>query len=340
MPKPADIVHMQTVTTGTGNLTLTAVNGKQSLSGAFSTGAANNFVYYLSNQDAAEWERGEGYCSDANTLVRSTVNANSLGTTAKISFTAGTIDVVNDIPAGKQVQTTATSVTTGHAVVYESSDGTVIGSAGFSPVHSTDTSVTTGDAVVYKTADGGTIGTAGFAPVHSTDTSVTTGHAVIYKTADGQTIGTAGAAPGGSRLLQAPLLYSTTTAFSFAGTTSWGNAYKTTFTPVSTSSTILAEFMVNVLHGDTAAPGTRVDARLSRGATSNQIGTLTRSALTSNNFDDACLYGAAVEAAHGIAAETTYTVQVRQRSGNDAATVNATTTSTGNTSYLTIWEYE
>jgi hypothetical protein len=130
MPKPADIVHMQTVTTGTGDLTVTAVNGKQSFSGAFSTGAANNFVYYGSNQDAAEWERGEGYCSDANTLVRSAVNANSLGTTAKISFTAGTIDVVNDIPAELQVQKSTTALTTGELLTFDTTDGNVVKSAG------------------------------------------------------------------------------------------------------------------------------------------------------------------------------------------------------------------
>jgi hypothetical protein len=314
VPKPKDIVHQQTATTGTGNMTLTAVNGKQSFSDAFSTGAANNFVYYLSNQDASEWERGEGYCSDANTLVRSTVNANSLGTTAKIDFTAGTIDVVNDIPAAKQVQTTATSVTTGHAVVYESSDGTVIGTAGFQPVHSTDTSVTTGDAVVYKTADGQTIGTASAAPV------------------------TAGQY---TQLLAPPFVYSSTTEVSFTGTTGWTNALATTFTPQSSSSTLLTKTVLTCYHGEQTASRSRVEARLSRGATSSIIGTTHSDYAYTANYNTKYLTIYDVSTAHGLSAETTITAQVRHALGNDFAAINqSTAAAVKSASYIIVWEYE
>lgn len=102
MPAPANLVHEQSTTTGTGNFTTTAVNGKQRFSTAFGTGVTLNvFDYFISNQNAAEYERGTGHMSAVGTLVRDTViestNANAL-----VSFTSGTKDVTNDVPAGLQ----------------------------------------------------------------------------------------------------------------------------------------------------------------------------------------------------------------------------------------------
>lgn len=102
MPTPSDLVHQTTTSTGTGALTLTAVNGKRSFLTAFGTGGTNTFDYFISSRDAAEWERGTGHES-AGTLVRDTVIASSNSNNA-VNFSAGTKDVTNDIPASNQVR--------------------------------------------------------------------------------------------------------------------------------------------------------------------------------------------------------------------------------------------
>ncbi len=97
----SNLVHQKTVSAGTGNLTLTPVNGRQSFYQGFGSGGADMFFYFVSHTHAAEWEVGTGHLSDAATLVRDTVIASSAGV-AKINFSAGTKDVVNDIPAETQ----------------------------------------------------------------------------------------------------------------------------------------------------------------------------------------------------------------------------------------------
>jgi hypothetical protein len=98
-----NLVHQTTATTGTGPLTLAAVNGKQTFAGAFGFGAPTDVFYYFAfNRNAPEWERGTGHMSDATTLVRDTI-IESTNSNAAVSFTAGTIDVTNDLPAENQV---------------------------------------------------------------------------------------------------------------------------------------------------------------------------------------------------------------------------------------------
>jgi len=98
----ADLVHQLSTSTGTGNFTLSTVNGKQSFDTAFSHGATTDvFPYYISNRDAAEYEWGTGHMSDATTLVRDTVLGGTNGT-SKVNFSAGSKDVTNDIPAARQ----------------------------------------------------------------------------------------------------------------------------------------------------------------------------------------------------------------------------------------------
>ena len=102
MPAPSDLVHETSTTTGTGNFTLTNANGKRSFNTAFGNGAPTDvFDYFISNRDAAEWERGTGHLSAASTLVRDTVKASS-NAGAAVNFSAGTKDVTNDIPADNQ----------------------------------------------------------------------------------------------------------------------------------------------------------------------------------------------------------------------------------------------
>jgi hypothetical protein len=93
----ANLVHQTATTTGTGNLTLVAENGKQSFNAAFGTGGTDAFYYFISNRDAAEWEHGTGHLSDATTLVRDTV-LNSSNSDNAVSFSAGTKDVINALP--------------------------------------------------------------------------------------------------------------------------------------------------------------------------------------------------------------------------------------------------
>lgn len=102
MPAPKNLVHETTTGTGTSDLTLARVFGRQRFSEAFSTGGSNTFYYFISHRTAYEWEVGTGSLSDATTLVRDTVLASSNSDSA-VNFSAGTKDVTNDIPASLQV---------------------------------------------------------------------------------------------------------------------------------------------------------------------------------------------------------------------------------------------
>lgn len=106
MPAPKDLIHESSTTTGTGDFTVAAVNGKVRFSDStygFGTGGTDVFDYYISSRAQSEWERGTGHMSDANTLVRDTVIESSNSNNA-VNFSAGTKDVTNDIPAGEQLR--------------------------------------------------------------------------------------------------------------------------------------------------------------------------------------------------------------------------------------------
>ena len=95
-----DRVKETTTTTGNGTITLAgAVTGYQSFA---AIGDGNTTYYTIAGQTGSEWEVGIGtYTSSGTTLSRDTVLSNSLGTTAKIVFSAGTKDVFVTYPAGK-----------------------------------------------------------------------------------------------------------------------------------------------------------------------------------------------------------------------------------------------
>lgn len=98
----ANLVHESSAGTGTGNLTISAVNGRQRFSDAFAIGGSDVFYYFISNNGvASEWEVGTGHLSDADTLVRDTVLKSS-NSDALVSFSSGTKDVACDIPAATQ----------------------------------------------------------------------------------------------------------------------------------------------------------------------------------------------------------------------------------------------
>lgn len=88
-----------TSTTGTGSINLSgASTGFRSFVDAIGNG---NTCAYLINDGAGNWECGVGTVTDGDpdTLSRDTVLENSLGTTAKINFGAGTKDVFCTFPA-------------------------------------------------------------------------------------------------------------------------------------------------------------------------------------------------------------------------------------------------
>src|SRR3954447_25596258 len=100
-----NLVHESSISTGSGNFTTTALNGKVRFGDGtygFGVGVTTNvFDYFISNRDAAEWEVGIGHCSALGTLVRDTVILSS-NANAAVNFTAGTKDITNDVPASQQ----------------------------------------------------------------------------------------------------------------------------------------------------------------------------------------------------------------------------------------------
>lgn len=98
-----DRVKETSTTTGTGTLDLAGV-----VTGfvTFVSGIGNsNTTYYaIHEQGTNNWEVGIGTVTDAtpDTLARTTVLNNSVGSTAKINF-SGTLDVFCTMPASKSV---------------------------------------------------------------------------------------------------------------------------------------------------------------------------------------------------------------------------------------------
>ena len=96
-----NLVHETSTSTGTGNLSLSNVDGKQSFNTAFGTGGTDVFYYFISHRTAGEWEVGTGHLSTATTIVRGTVLASSNSGSA-VNFSAGTKDITNDLSASNQ----------------------------------------------------------------------------------------------------------------------------------------------------------------------------------------------------------------------------------------------
>jgi len=107
----ADRVLETTTVTGTGSFTLTGAQiGYQSFS-AIGNGNTTYYTIQGKNPDGTltgEWEVGVGTYTTGS-LARDTVLSNSLGTTAKIVFSAGAKDVFCDLPAEKVLAPSGTS---------------------------------------------------------------------------------------------------------------------------------------------------------------------------------------------------------------------------------------
>ena len=110
-----DRVKETSTTTGTGTLDLAGV-----VTGfvTFVSGIGNsNTTYYaIHEQGTNNWEVGIGTVTDAtpDTLARTTVLNNSVGSTAKINF-SGTLDVFCTMPASKSVYLDSTGNPVGAA---------------------------------------------------------------------------------------------------------------------------------------------------------------------------------------------------------------------------------
>jgi len=110
-----DRVKETSTTTGTGTLNLAgAVSGFVTFVAGI--GNTNTTYYAIHEQGTANFEIGIGTVTDAtpDTLARTTVLNNSLGTTAKINF-SGTLDVFCTMPASKSVYLDATGTPVGAA---------------------------------------------------------------------------------------------------------------------------------------------------------------------------------------------------------------------------------
>lgn len=108
-----DLIYEVSTSTGTGNLTVTAVSGKRRGGVVFGTvdNGANNPIMFISSQSADEWEIVPCYYSDVNTLVRGTPIKSSNGGAA-VNFSAGTKDITNAIPAARLVSIDAAQTLT------------------------------------------------------------------------------------------------------------------------------------------------------------------------------------------------------------------------------------
>lgn len=97
-----DRVQETTTTTGTGTITLNgAVSGFKSFGTVMSDGDTTYYAI-IGSTVGTEWEIGVGtYVASGTQLQRTTVLANSLNTTALISFSAGTKFVFQDAPADR-----------------------------------------------------------------------------------------------------------------------------------------------------------------------------------------------------------------------------------------------
>jgi hypothetical protein len=113
----ADRVKETSTSTGTGDMTLAGAEiGYQS----FAVIGNNNSTYYtIALQGGTEWEVGIGtYETTGPDLQRDVVLSNSLGTTAKISFSAGTKDVFVTYPSERSVFALGGGVTADTGSIY------------------------------------------------------------------------------------------------------------------------------------------------------------------------------------------------------------------------------
>lgn len=95
------LVEETSVSTGTGNFTLTSKLSRRTFNTGYGIGGADKFYYFILNRSVDEYEFGTGHLLNATTLVRDTVIKSS-DVDAFVSFSSGTKDIISDffVPAG------------------------------------------------------------------------------------------------------------------------------------------------------------------------------------------------------------------------------------------------
>jgi hypothetical protein len=122
----ADRVQETSASTGTGSMVLAgAAAGYVS----FSVIGNNNTTFYcITNPGTNEWEVGIGtYTLSTTTLARTTVLSNYLGTTALVSFSAGTKSVFVTYPSSRSVNLDQ-STNTANAPQFNATNGLFVNS--------------------------------------------------------------------------------------------------------------------------------------------------------------------------------------------------------------------
>lgn len=112
-----DRVKETSTSTGVGDMTLAgAETGYQSFA---VIGDGNSTYYTIALQGGNEWEVGIGtYETTGPDLQRDVVLSNSLGTTAKINFSAGTKDVFVTYPSERSVFAYGSGITSDTGSLY------------------------------------------------------------------------------------------------------------------------------------------------------------------------------------------------------------------------------
>lgn len=176
-----NLVYQFSTTTGTGNITLSAMisdtpsQAFRNFSDAFGTGSGNTFYYAIRNRAISEYEVGIGYMSDTTTMVRQTIIQSSNSNNA-VNFSAGTKDVINDIPASRQVDTAFPPLASSSVFGFSKVDNTTITATGgvLSTVGGVTTTGTPASGNLVKFSGSGTITNGDLAGVVSTSGSLAT----------------------------------------------------------------------------------------------------------------------------------------------------------------------
>ena len=109
-------VKETSTTSGTGNITLAGVSaGQGNVTFNSGIGTGNTTYYCIFEQGTNTFEIGLGTLSGSTTLERTTVINNSSGSTSKINFTGGNLDVFCTMPAAKTVYLDASGTPVGAA---------------------------------------------------------------------------------------------------------------------------------------------------------------------------------------------------------------------------------
>lgn len=106
MPRVANLVFQKTKVVGTGNAELINVAGFRTFAGALPDNDVDNPFYYVIRQSNGFFEYGLSYLDEDGFIVRDDDNKiiESSNNNLRVSFTAGTKDVICDIPASIQTK--------------------------------------------------------------------------------------------------------------------------------------------------------------------------------------------------------------------------------------------